>query len=175
MPELVVMRGSTGKLEGFGEKGRRAWQKFVSLVGGMEPGEMLGFSYRLPRSPAHHKYVFVKLTALFDRQERFDDFDHFLGWLKVGAGHADLLPGFDGVPCAIPKSINWTALDEQGFVEFMRGVSDFLWTGHAQGFLWPHLDDAARYQAIESWHREFEAPSSRKVYAPGAEFPEVAR
>ena len=101
MPELIVYRDEQGKLQGLGEKGRRAWEKFRRVVEGLEVGETMGFSYRLPRSPQHHRFFFARLAELFERQERFDDEDRLLEWLKVGAGFVDLMPGRDGVLVAI--------------------------------------------------------------------------
>jgi len=158
MAELVIFKNELGKLEGFGDRGRRAFAKFVKIVSELEVGETLGFQYRLPRSPRHHRFFFAKRAELFDRQETFDDPDRLLEWLKVGSGFCDLLPGIDGVPCAIPRSIAWDALDEQGFIEFTRAMNDFLWTPHAQAVLWPSLDADQRYECIESWHTEFNRP-----------------
>lgn len=158
MPELVIFKDDTGRMAGFGEKGRRAFTKFRKIIAELEVGETMQFSWRMPRSPAHHKFTFAKLTGLFERQERFDDFERLLDFLKVGAGHVDLFPGRDGVFVAVPKSINWVNLDEQGFIEWHRAVNDFLWTDYAQAALWPHLDDHQRYACVDSWHREFERP-----------------
>ena len=149
MPELIVYRDDSGQLMGLGEKGRRAWAKFTRRVGELEPGEMLTFSYRLPRSPQHHRFFFARIAKLVDRQERFDDISPLLEWLKVGAGHCELLPGPDGVPCAIPKSIAWDRLEEQEFIEVHRAITDFLWTPYAQAYLWPHLSEAQRYAMVE--------------------------
>jgi len=99
--QLVIFKNESGKLEGFGEKGRRAWLKFLKVVEGMAPGETLGFTYKLPRSPEHHRFFFLKLAGLFQRQEGFSDQGRLLDWLKVGAGHVDLVPGRDGVADAL--------------------------------------------------------------------------
>ena len=32
MSDLVIIKGQDGKLEGFGEKGRRAWAKFKKII-----------------------------------------------------------------------------------------------------------------------------------------------
>lgn len=156
MSQLVIYKNESGKLEGFGEKGRRAWLKFLKVVEGMAPGETLGFTYKLPRSPEHHRFFFLKLAWLFQRQEVFGDQGRLLDWLKVGAGHVDLVPGRDGVMVALPKSISWESLEEQEFIEFARAMNDFLWTPHAQAFLWPHLSEEQRYECIDHWHRSFE-------------------
>lgn len=156
MSQLVIFKNESGKLEGFGEKGRRAWLKFLKVVEGMTPGETLGFTYKLPRSPQHHRFFFLKLADLFHRQEVFGDQGRLLDWLKVGAGHVDLLPGQDGTPVAIPKSISWEALEEQEFIEFARAMNDFLWTPYAQAVLWPALSEDKRYACIDNWHRSFD-------------------
>lgn len=154
MPELVIYKDeSTGRMQGWGEKGVRAWNKWRKIVRELAPGEMVHFTYRMPRSPQHHKFFFARLNELFERQERFEDVDRLLEWLKVGAGHADLVPGRDGTLVAIPKSIAWHSLDEQEFIEFTRAMTDFLWTPYAQAALWPHLDERQRYVMVDQWHR----------------------
>lgn len=156
MSQLVIFKNESGKLEGFGEKGRRAWLKFLKVVEGMAPGETLGFTYKLPRSPQHHRFVFACFAALLERQSTFEDLDHLLIFLKVGAGYVEFLPGTDGQLVAVPKSIAWDKLEEQDFVEVKRRIWDFLWTPHAQAFLWPHLSAEQRYECIDHWHRSFE-------------------
>ncbi len=153
MPDLIICKDNTGQLEGFGEKGRRAWLKFRKVVAELEPGETMEFSYRLPRSPQHHKFFFARLQALFERQEAFEDLEHLLTFCKVGAGLVDFLPSPRGL-VAVPKSIAWVSLDEQEFIEATRAIRDFLWTDVAQAALWPHLSEQRRYQMVERWHRE---------------------
>lgn len=149
MPELVVFRDENGKLQGHGEKGRRAFEKFRRVVADLGIGETMGFSYKLPRSPKHHGFFFARISKLLDRQERFDDKDRLLDWLKVGAGFVDLMPGRDGILVAIPRSIAWHALEEQDFIEVHRAIHDFFVTPHAQEFLWPHLSERARWEMVE--------------------------
>lgn len=149
MAEIVIYRDADGKLAGFGDKGRRAFEKFKRLVDELEIGETLQFSFRRPRSPQHHKFFFHRMNRLLDMQEKFEDLERLLDWLKVGAGHADLMPGHDGIPCAIPKSISWHLLEEKEFTEVHRCIVDFLWSPYAQAFLWPHLDEAKRYAMVD--------------------------
>lgn len=153
MPDLIICKDNTGQLEGFGEKGRRAWLKFRKTVAELEPGETMEFSYRLPRSPQHHKFFFARLQVLFERQEAFEDVERLLTFLKVGAGLVDFMPSPRGL-VAVPQSIAWVNLDEQQFVEATRAIRDFLWTDVAQAALWPHLSEQRRYQMVEQWHRE---------------------
>ena len=153
MPELIIVKDNTGQLEGLGEKGRRAWLKFRKVVSELEPGETMEFSYRLPRSPQHHRFFFARLQALFERQEAFDDVEHLLTFLKVGAGLVDWMASPRGL-VAVPQSIAWINLDEQQFIEATRSIRDFLWTDAAQAALWPHLSEQRRYQMVDQWARE---------------------
>ncbi len=153
MPELIIVKDDTGQLEGLGEKGRRAWLKFRKVVSELEPGETMEFSYRLPRSPQHHRFFFARLQALFERQESFENVDHLLTFLKVGAGLVDWMASPRGL-VAVPQSIAWINLDEQQFIEATRAIRDFLWTDAAQAALWPHLSEQRRYQMVDQWVRE---------------------
>lgn len=153
MSALVVFKNDCGKLEGWGEKGRRAWAKFTKIVSELEVGETLSFEYRLPRSPQHHKFFFARMQALLDRQEAFADLDHLLIFLKVGAGFVEFMPGPGGQLVAIPKSIAWERLEEQDFIETKRAIWDFLWTEVAQQALWPELSAMQRYVMVDQWVR----------------------
>jgi hypothetical protein len=153
---IIVFKGDDGKLEGFGDKGRRAYAKFKRTIAEMPAGEMMRFSFKIPRSIKHHGFFFKKLSALFDRQERFAEMDHLRAWVTVGAGYADLLPGAGGQLVAVPQTIAFDEMCEADFVDLHQKITAFLWTEYAQSFLWPHLTHAQTYQTIDHWHREFE-------------------
>lgn len=154
MTSLVIFKDDDGRLNGFGDRGRRAWAKFRKIIEGLEVGETMGFSYQLPRSPQHHRFFFARMQALLDRQEAFSDLDHLLIFLKVGAGFVEFMPGPGGQLVAIPKSIAWERLEEQDFIEVKRQVWDFLWTDVAQQALWPELSAMQRYVMVDQWVRE---------------------
>lgn len=156
MTAIVITKNSQGKLEGIDEKGQRAYAKWRRLVTDLQPGETLTFSYRMPRSPAHHRLFFQKLNSLLERTETFDDLDKLRYWLVMGAGYFDLVPGFDGKPNAIPRSLDFTQMDEAEFAELHHQVNTFLWTTRAQETLWPHLDAEGRYRSVEDFLRGFE-------------------
>jgi Protein of unknown function (DUF1367) len=156
MTAIVITKNSQGKLEGIDQKGQRAYAKWRRLVTDLEPGQTLTFSYRMPRSPAHHRLFFLKLNRLLDRTEAFDDLDKLRYWLVMGAGYCDFVPGIEGKPNAIPKSLDFTQMDETEFAELHRQVNTFLWTSRAQETLWPHLDAEGRYRCVEEFLREFE-------------------
>lgn len=155
MAECVVFKNESSKLEGFGEKGARAWIRFIKFVARMAIGETLHFQWWEPRAPGPHKLFFAKLGALADRQEQFEDAERLRIWLTVGAGECDFVPGPKGRMVALPRSIAWHKLDESDFQELARRVDDFLWTPHARRFLWPHLTDEKTYEMLDSLRTEF--------------------
>ncbi len=156
MSTVIVLKGNDGRLEGLGDKGRRMYLKLKRTIAAMAIGEMMCLSFKLPRSPKHHNFFFLKITGLFDRQEQFSDFERFRGWLTVGAGYCDLMPGPGGLSVALPQSLAFENMDEAEFVDLHQKINAFLWGEHAQQFLWPHLDYDHTYEAIERWHMEFE-------------------
>ncbi len=156
MTAIVITKNEQGKLEGIDEKSRRAYQKWRRTVADLPIGDTLSFRYRLPRSPAHHRLFFAKLNSLLSRTEAFDDLNNLRYWLVMGAGYCDFVPGIDGKPNAIPKSLDFDSMDEAEFVELHHQVDTFLWTSRAQETLWPHLDAEKRYRSVEEFLREFE-------------------
>lgn len=156
MSRVVIQKAEDGKLHGVDEKNERAYQRFRRQVADMEHGQTASFEFRMPRSPAHHRLLFAKFNSLLSRTEAFDDLDKLRYWLVMGAGYCDFVPGLDGKPNAIPRSLDFTQMDEAEFSELHRQIDTFLWTSRAQEILWPHLDAEARYQAVEHFLREFE-------------------
>ncbi|MGV3727744.1 DUF1367 family protein [Hydrogenophaga sp.] len=156
MSKVVIIKNDQGRLEGIDPQGQRAYLKWRRLVTDLPVGQTLSFSYRMPRSPAHHRLFFAKLNSLLSRTEAFTDLDKLRYWIVMGAGYFDLVPGFDGKPNAIPRSLDFESMDEADFSELHRQVDGFLWGTRAQETLWPHLDEEARYRCVESFMREFE-------------------
>lgn len=155
MSHVTIIKNNQGRLQGLDEKGQRAYAKWRRLVEGLAIGQTLTFSYRFPRSPAHHRLLFAKLQSLLDRTETFTDLDKLRYWIVMGAGYFDLVPGFDGKPNAIPRSLDFDSMDEAEFGELHHAIETFLWTSRAQETLWPHLDDEGRYGCVESFVEEF--------------------
>ena len=151
MSALVVRKDETGKLVGIGEKGARAWAKFRRQVDAMQVGDTLGFEWRAPRCPVHHRRFFAQLHNLFDAQERFEDVDRLRAWLTVGAGYCDFVPGPDHQLVALPRSINWERMDEAEFSELHVAVCRFLYTAEARRFLWPHLTEFQTFDIVNNW------------------------
>lgn len=156
MSAVVLTKGQTGKLEGLGEKGERLYARFLKAIGLMQPGDTLGFTYKVPRSPRFHKLHFVMIKAFFDNQEQFADEYQFRKWTEVGAGHCDMLPGPKGRIVAIPRSIDYESLDDEEFSEVHTNVKAFLRSVHAARFLWPEVPPEQAANGVEAILREFE-------------------
>lgn len=149
------MKDNIGQLRGVGYGGERAYAKWKKQVRDLEIGQTLSFTWRMPRSPEHHKFFFGKLQSLLARTETFTELDKMRIWLLMGAGFVDFVPGIDGKPNAIPKSMDFESMDEVEFSELHRQLDNFLWTARAQETLWPSLDEFSRYKCVESLMQEF--------------------
>jgi hypothetical protein len=155
MSECVITKGQDGKLAGFGKKGVQDYDRWKRAVAALQPGELLHFSWREPRSPRHHRWFFALLGGLLERQEQFDTLDKLRMWLTVGAGHCDFVPGASGRMVALPRSIAFDKMDQAEFAAFNDEVQKFLRGEHAARFLWPQLTQAQQIEAVESLLAEF--------------------
>jgi hypothetical protein len=155
MTKLVLTKGQDGKLCALDEKGQKAYAKFKGAVANLKPGETLAFNFRLPRSMKHHGLFFAKLSRLLERTETFTELDKLRAWVIMGAGYADFVPGTDGKPCAIPRSMDFDSMDEAEFSALHSDVDAFLWCQHAQAILWPSLTPERRWECMESFMGEF--------------------
>lgn len=156
MSRLVITKGMDGKLCGLDDKSQRAYNKFKAVVASLLHGQTLGFTFRLPRSPKHHAFFFQKLQKLLERSEAFTELDKLRPWVILGAGYCDFVPGLDGKPNAIPKSIDFDSMDEAEFTALHLAVDTFLWTLRAQAILWPDLDTDQRWACMESFMEGFQ-------------------
>lgn len=156
MSKVILRIDERGKLAGLDEKNERAYARFRSKLGKLQPGQTLAFEFRIPRSERFHRLHFVMLTAFFKCQEVFTDSERMRKWLEVGAGHCDFVPGPAGDLVALPRSISYESLDDAEFHEVHESVKAFLRMPHAYRFLWPHLDDERGEGMVESILSEFE-------------------
>lgn len=155
MTRLTLTKGQDGKLCGLDDKSQRAYNKWKSAVANMQQGDTLAFTFRLPRSMSHHRLFFGKLQRLLSRTETFTDLDQLRAWVILGAGYAYFVPGLDGKPNAIPRSMDFDSMDEAEFSALHSAVDAFLWGQHAQGILWPSLTPEKRWECMESFMGEF--------------------
>lgn len=139
-----------GVIDGFTQDDKRAWRRFWKRLVGLEPGEMAVAEMAFPRSGAFHRRHMKIEQTIFDGQERFEDFDQFRYWLKVGAGWVTWAAGPNGGVVPIPKSISYAKADEEEFRRYHDKVIAFLRGPHAAKYLWKHLSETERAAMVEA-------------------------
>lgn len=146
----VVRRVLFGVVDGLGEKGRKAWRRFINSLMRLEPGEMVEIKTHKNRSGPFHRRHMKMEQSVFESQERFVNFNAFRDWLKVGGGFVEWYPGPKGGVIPVPKSIAFDQLEDIEMRQVHDDMVDFLRTGHAAKTLWKHLTPIARMEMIES-------------------------
>lgn len=130
-------------LDGLTEEDRKAWRRFWNRVKKLQPGELVNVEAVMPRSGPYHRRHMKIEASVFDAQERFQQFEQFRNWLKIGAGWVDWCAGPKGGVVPIAKSISYAKADQEEFERYHKAVMEFLRGGHAARFLWKHLRDGA--------------------------------
>ena len=143
-----------GVFDGFRQDDRKGWRKIWKRLMGLEPGELAMIEFVIPRSGPFHRRHMAIISAVFDAQERFEDFDQFWIWLKVGAGWVDWCAGPKGGVVPIPKSVSYAKADQNEFEQYHAKVMAFLRGEHAAPFLWKHLGNDAHWM-VDSILAEF--------------------
>lgn len=146
----IASRVLLGKIDGLGEKGRKQWRGFLNRLFKLEPGEMVDIKTHQERIGRYHRKHMALEQAVFDGQEKFEDFEGFRTWLKVGSGFVDWYPGPKGGVIPVPRSISYSKLEQLEMEEVHKKMVTFLREGHAQKVLWPHLNEVARVEMMES-------------------------
>jgi len=154
--KAVVRNTIFGWIDGLGRDDKRAWRKFWTRMLMLEPGELIEFTTEFPRSGKHHRLFFATLSAVYDAQERFQDFDQFRRWLLIGAGHVDWVPGAKGGVVPLARSISYASADEHVFTEVHRKVLDWMRGDHCAPFLWPKMEEQAAADMMETILEGFE-------------------
>lgn len=132
-----------GAIDGFNRDDKKAWRSIWKRIMNMEPGELVAIEMRMPRSGPYHRRHMALEQAVFDAQEKFQDFEVFRAWLKVGAGWVTWAAGPKGGVVPIPKSISYSKADQEEFRRYHAATMDFLRGEHAAKFLWKHLGGGA--------------------------------
>jgi hypothetical protein len=139
----IVSRALEKGVRGVDEQNHKRWRSFLKKLFGMEHGEVAEVSTRMPRSGPFHRYHMAMEQAVFDGQERFQQFEMFRNWVKIGAGHVEWVPGAKGGIVPLPKSISYAQMEEPEMREFHANVMAFFRGPHAAKYLWKHLGDDA--------------------------------
>lgn len=139
-----------GIVDGLGERGKRQWRRLWSNLFRLEPGEMVDIKTHQQRIGWYHRKHMALEQTLFESQERFEDFESFRTWLKVGAGFVDWYPGPKGGVIPVPKSISYSKLEQGEMEQFHNDAVAFLRTEHAGKTLWKHLTETGRIEMLET-------------------------
>ncbi|CAB4159258.1 Protein of unknown function DUF1367 [uncultured Caudovirales phage] len=145
-----------GFIDGLGERNRRAWRRLWNGLLKLQPGETVELQTHRARLGWYHRKHMAMEAAVFEAQERFDNFKAFRSWLKMGAGHVDWFPGPKGGIVPIPRSIAYAEIEQGEFERFHDDCITFLRTEHAAKTLWPKMPAADRANAIELVLARFE-------------------
>lgn len=156
MTTITVVKRDDGKLGGLGDKDQRAYARFKKMLDELGAGEFFTIDYWFPRNGSFHRKHMAMIAALYGAQERFEDETSFRKYLEIGAGYCTWAPGAKGGIVAIPKSIKYSKLDDEGLAELHEKVKAFARSARPQKWLWPHLTPAERSEMVESVVREFE-------------------
>ncbi|ULR90940.1 MULTISPECIES: DUF1367 family protein [unclassified Comamonas] len=151
----VARRVIFGIVDGLGERGRSQWRRLWNRLMRLEPGEMVEIKTVQPRLGWYHRKHMAMEQAVFETQERFEDFESFRTWLKVGASFVDWYPGPKGGVIPVPRSISYANLEQGDMEQFHADAVNFLRSEHAGATLWKHLGPAQRIEMIETVLRSF--------------------
>lgn len=146
----IARRVVFGIVDGLGEVGRKKWRRFFNGLMRMQPGEMVDIKTHKERSGPFHRRHMAMESQVFEAQERFESFEQFRNWLKVGAGHCDWIAGPKGGVIPVPRSTSYAKLEDDEMREFHDNAVQFLRTEHACKALWPKLPAAQRLAAIDA-------------------------
>jgi hypothetical protein len=139
-----------GFVDGLGDKGRKQWRRLWNNIMRLEPGEMLDLNTHQERIGWYHRKHMALEQSVFESQERFENFDAFRVWLKVGSGFVDWFPGPKGGVIPVPRSISYAKLEQGEMEKVHNDMIQFLRQPHALKTLWPHLSEHDREEMIET-------------------------
>lgn len=144
-----------GYVDGLGERGKKQWRRLWNQMLRLEPGEMLDIHTHKERIGWFHRKHMAMESRVFEAQERFEDFEAFRAWMKVGAGFVDWYPGPKGGVIPVPRSISYAKLEQQDMESFHDDAVAFLRQPHAIRTLWPHLPPSRGAEMLELVLQEF--------------------
>ena len=144
----AAMRVLLGHIDGLSAGNQKAWRRFLRRLLALVPGDCIEIITHQKRLSWYHRKHMSFEFALFKAQDKFDDFDRFRDWLKVGAAHVEWLPTASG-PVPIPKSISYSSMEQGAMEQFHGHVVDFMRTAYAGQTLWPHLAIIKQIEMVE--------------------------
>lgn len=138
-----------GIVDGLGEQGKKQWRRFFNRLMRLEPGEIVEIKTHQERLGWYHRKHMALEQRIFEAQEKFETFEQFRVWLKVGSGFVDWLPGPKGGVIPVPKSMSYAKLEQGDMEKLHEDIVAFLRTEHAGRTLWKHLNATQRIEQVE--------------------------
>jgi len=146
----IARRVLFGHIDGLGEKGKKQWRRLFNNLFRLEAGECITIKTNQKRIGWKHRKHMALEQALFESQEKFQEFETFRSWLKVGAGFVEWIAAPKGGVMPIPKSISYADLEQAEMEEVHINMVNFLREEYAQKALWRHLDPMQRSEMMET-------------------------
>lgn len=148
--KAIARKAMFGFVDGLGERGQKQWRRLWNRLMKLEPGEMVELRTHQERIGWFHRKHMALESAVFEAQERFEEFEAFRAWLKTGSGFVDWYPGPKGGVIPVPKSISYAKLEQADMEQFHTDAVVFLRTPHACKTMWPHLAPAKALEMLEA-------------------------
>lgn len=156
----VVSRFLFGRIRGLDRQHDTRWRQLWKRLWRAEAGEVLQLDNVVDRSGPFHRMHMAMEQAVFDAQERFEQFQGFRLWLKTGAGWGTFER--EGKTLVfVPSSTAYDQCSDDEMRELHTQMLEFLHTDRALTYLWPTLKPAKRAQMLAdalSQSLEDEAP-----------------
>lgn len=95
-------------------------------VQSIKKGETVTAVVRRNRNPKHHRKLFALLKIVFDNQDTFATTHELLGALKMSTGLFETGKTIEGIPFAVPKSINFASMCQADFEEWYAKVVEVI-------------------------------------------------
>lgn len=148
--KAIARRAMFGFVDGLGERGQKQWRRLWNRLLKLEPGEMVDIKTHQERLGWYHRKHMAMESAVFEAQERFEDFEAFRAWMKVGAGFVDWYPGPKGGVIPVPKSISYAKLEQAEMEQVHADIVAFLRTDHACKTMWPGVSQLHAGATLEA-------------------------
>lgn len=147
--KLSARKVMFGVVDGLGVRGQKQWRRFWNALMRLEPGELVTVVTHQARLGWFHRKHMALESRIFAGQEKFEEFEHFRNWMKVGAGFCTWYAGPKGGVIPVPKSISFATLDQTEMEQFHKDAIAFLRSPHALKTLWAHAPENDRADALE--------------------------
>ena len=91
----------------------------------IKPGDVIDVDVVRPRSQSFHRLFFAMLKIVSDNMDNCS-IDNLLDVIKLGIGHTRIIELPGGAFYAIPKSISFSAMDQDTFSAFFTKSVDYV-------------------------------------------------